>query len=140
MPAAETFEQSFPLYACPGHLDPAHDAVPLATGFQGDGDVDLLLGKKTSVPGLGESGLVGRLIRNGDWAWVTWSAVGGVDPFVAADGLTDKQVIAARGAHGGRPAREQRTDDREVRAAVGLRAGRVACPSGPTTGRRPPSR
>ena len=47
----------------------------------------------------------GRLIRNGDWAWVTWSAVGGVDPFVAAHGLTDKQVIAATRRDGGRPAR-----------------------------------
>jgi hypothetical protein len=94
LPAPQTFEQSFPLYARPGHLDPAHDAL-LSTGFQGDGDVDQLLGKKTPVPDLGENGLAGQLVRNGDWAWVTWSAVGGVDPLVAAHGLTDNQVIAA---------------------------------------------
>jgi hypothetical protein len=94
LPARQTVEQQFPLYGRPGHLDPKRDAL-LSTGFQGDGDVDLLLGRTTPVAGLGENGSAGRLVRNGGWAWVTWSAVGGVDPFVAAHGLSDRQVVAA---------------------------------------------
>ena len=121
MPVPETIEQSFPLYGRPGRFDPAHDAL-LSTGFLGDGDVDVLLGATRPVAGLGEDGPVGRLTRKGKWVWVTWSAAGEDGVFVAAHGLSDREVIAAARATVVDPEGLVGPSDREEGTALRIRA------------------